>query len=367
LDSAEKNRTAAIDVLRGVAVVIWVGSQVAIAAFSTLPMSSFSEWAMKQLSKSIWHGLTLFDHVLPAFLTAMGASLVFSNVRRSARGDSARERLLHIFGRSSLLFLIGFLCTGGFEHSWPDVRVTGILQRVAVCYAVAAISNVLLGVRGLIGAVVFLLLEYWALMAFGDGARQGAGRYTMDGNFAAHVDQLFLPGRAYFGNWDPEGILTAIPAVATTLIGVLIGHCLKSPYWDTGTKLLTLGGCGALAITNGILLGDHVPTNVHLWTPSFVLVTSGVLAVIVAGLFWLTDVRGWRSWALPFVVAGRNALPLVIAFEVVRFDLISSRLIGGDIANILGPGAPVLRAFVELSLIGWLAWWLYRRRIFLTA
>jgi len=354
------DRIAAIDALRGLAVIVWIVADVALPVIFSFQPSVGTEIAVTQLSRSIWHGLTLFDHVLPAILTAMGAGLVFSDRRRNDRGDSMRERLMHILGRSSLLFLVGFICTGGFERAWPDVRIMGIMQRIAICYLVAASLNLLLRVRGLIIATVFLFMVHWALMACGEALGHESG------NLAAVVDRLLLPGRAYFGDWDPEGILTTIPAIATTVIGVLVGHCLSSSTWNSSMKLLTLGASGAVAVANGVILSDYVPINVYLWTSSFVMVTSGVLSLAIAGLYWLVDIRRCQAWVVTPVVAGRNALALVVLTSVMRFDMIAGRLVGGDIAEVLVSGGPFLRVVVQLVLICWLAFWLYDRRLFLT-
>jgi predicted acyltransferase len=251
----------------------------------------------------------------PIFLFLVGASIVPAFERRKAAGQSNRLLAKRILRRVVFLLAIGIICDGGIWQHWPNLRFVGAFQRIAICYAVAAWLDLTTGWRLQAGAVAILLLGYWAILAFGHSG--DASAYSMEGNSAALVDQLLLPGRKYFGTWDPQGILTIIPAVAVTVAGVLAGKALTT---DSGRSIgwsLWLLGAGIAAVNAGVLGDIVVPINPYLGTLTFCLVAIGVASSLLGLLHAALDVGDRNVWALPVVILGRNSLVVVVATAIL--------------------------------------------------
>lgn len=305
--------------MRGLAIILWVASVVAIPALQFLPSSQASAFVVQQFSRSIWNGVTVLDIVMPAFLVAMGASIAFSQVRRVERNEPASRRLMHILRRALLLFLLGILCSNSLDRHSAELRFAGPLQRLAICYFLGATLQAFVGVRGTAVASIVLLGNYWMVLGLWQVPGQTDGAYSMEGNVAAHVDKAFLPGRAYFGIWDPEGVLTTLPAIAVGLIGILLGRLLLKPNVSASRKSMLLTAFGVLAIGNGFALARVIPMNGYLWTPTFALISVGFVSIVIAFLHWRIVACGNSALVVPLTIAGRCALELAIAVSLIKF------------------------------------------------
>ncbi len=307
------DRIVAIDGLRGLAVFLWGLSMTALPALYSLPDSMLRNGLADEVLPSIWHGLTLYDLILPAFLMAAGASLVVDLDRRRSEGTPNGKLALRILARACLLFLIGLVCEWWGSPSMSDMRFTGVFQRIAVCYFFAGVIGLLAGWRLQAVIVVVILLEYWALLEIVEVPGYGAGDYGVEGNVAAYVDRWLLPGRTYSTTWDPQGILSTLPALALALVGMLLGRRLLLDREAARGNFVMLIVIGILAANCGILARRFVPLNPHMLTPSFVVAASGLLT-IVTGLICM--VARTRVAYLTHLLSalGRNALPLVVAF-----------------------------------------------------
>ena len=323
-----------------------------------------------------WHGLTPTDLIFPFFLFIVGVSITL------AKRSSAT--VATILRRSALIFGLGMLLALYPRFDFSIVRIPGVLQRIAVCYLVVALFHRGVG-RGFspgrraitsLAAAAVLLLAYWALI-FRD--------LTPDGNLGAAID------RAIFGphlwrqsrTWDPEGLLSTLPAIGTTLSGLAAGYVLVSD-WSMRDKLraLVLGSLVALAI--GIAWSFVFPLNKSLWTSSYVLVTSGLAGLLLAGLAVVgrdfspgTVRRGISTGLHPFVILGRNALLLFVVSGLLAKTLALIRVDNGQGGTLaLGrwmylswfvplaspKNASLLFAFANLAVLFALLWWLHRRR-----
>jgi predicted acyltransferase len=195
----------------------------------------------------------------------------------------------------------------------------------------------------------------------------GAGVYTPEGNLVGHVDRLLLPGRAWFRDlgWDPEGLLSTLPAIGTCLIGLLSGELVRNERIAPQRKVLLLAAAGVTALVAGQAWGVWLPINKKMWTSSYVLVTGGYSCLLLALFYQLIDIWQWRRWCMPFVIIGSNAIFIYIAAEVVPFDQLALRFVGGDVAAWLGPWAGVAAITVQLALEFAILWWMYKKRIFI--
>ena len=291
------------------------------------------------LEHAAWHGWTPTDLIFPFFLFIVGVSLTLS--RRVAPREAA-VRALKILGLGLLLAAWPTFALGTLR--WP-----GVLQRIAVCYLAAFLIARRLGDRALAGIVTGLLVGYWALMTLVPVPDGHAPNLEAGTNLAAWVDRALMDGHLWrqTKTWDPEGPLSTLPAIATTLIGVLAGRWLRRPREQRAT--LRQGLLAGLALTALGLLWDLVfPINKSLWTSSYVLFTGGLALAALTLCHELADVRGPAAWAGPCVTYGRNAI-----FVFVASGLLAKTLARVQVTIETGT-VPLQRLLHEALLASWL-------------
>jgi predicted acyltransferase len=262
-----------------------------------------------------WHGWTPTDLVFPFFLFIVGVSVTLALSRRAEGGGPKRDLYVKIARRAAVIFALGLLLAGFPAYDLSTVRIPGVLQRIAVCYLVAAVVflNTRWRAQALIAAA--LLLAYWALMLSIPVPGFGAGDLSVEGNLAAYVDRAAFGRHTWKPLYDPEGLLSTLPAIATTLGGVLAGRWLRSSRADL-EKVAGLFVAGAGCVVAGWAWGFWFPVNKALWTSSYVLLTAGLALQLLAACFWLIDVKGYARWAKPFLVFGSNALAVYFLSEL---------------------------------------------------
>jgi predicted acyltransferase len=319
--SLTPTRLASLDVFRGLT----------IAGMIVVNNPGTWDHVYPPLLHAEWHGWTYTDTIFPFFLFIVGTAMAFSFGRRQSDG---RRRLLgHALRRAAIIFGIGlainFLSVLLFHRA--HIRIPGVLQRIAVCFFAAALVYVLGGKRAVVPAIAALLLGYWALMALMPVPGKGTGRLDLDGNFATYVDRLVLGEHTWKHDpsWDPEGLVSTLPAIATTLLGLLAGLLLKTDasFEKKVARLLLWGWAGALA---GLLWNTVLPINKNLWTGSYAVFMSGLAAACLGVCLFLVDGKGWRAWSRPFEWLGTNALFLFVASDVVTIFLIFWKLTAAD-------------------------------------
>jgi predicted acyltransferase len=297
------------------------------------------------LEHAEWNGWTPTDLIFPFFLFIVGVSMTLSFASRIARGLTRGSLAIHVVRRSVLIFAIGLFLNGLPYFDFQTIRIMGVLQRIALCYLAAgllylatcrqsAAAGGKAGVRANIGAIaavaLILLVGYWALITFVPVPGYGAGHLGKDDNLGAYVDRALMNGHLWSESktWDPEGLLSTLPAIATALIGILAGEWLRSPRKGR-RKALGLVVAGTALLLAGRLLHPYFPINKNLWTSTFVLFTSGFAMLLLAPCYWLVDLRGWRKWATPFLVFGMNAilayaLAAIVSETSIDFEFVGS-------------------------------------------
>ena len=259
------------------------------------------------LEHAAWHGWTPTDLVFPYFLFAVGASLTFSFARRRRDGTTRTALFRKIVWRSALLFGIGLMLNFIPAFDFHALRIFGVLQRIAVVYFVAASLYLVMSPRVLAVLGALLLLGYWLAMVLVPVPGYGAGVLEPVGNLAQYIDSRLLTGHMWKAEWDPEGILSSVPAVVTCLLGIYAGLTLQRPDPPADrTARLAVSGFAALAV--GWAWNGWFPINKNLWTSSYVLFTGGLALLTLAALYWWIDIRQRRSWSTPLCVFGVNAL-----------------------------------------------------------
>lgn len=319
------------------------------------------------LRHASWHGWTPTDLIFPFFLFIVGVALTLS---RRTRWPAVLRRALLLVGLG--LFMAGFPTFPLQTLRWP-----GVLQRIGACYLAAWVLQRRLRTPALALVTAGLLGGYWALLALvpvPDGAPPNLEPGT---NLAAWVDRATMAGHLWSRTktWDPEGLLSTLPALASTLLGVLAGrHLARAAPGSRTARRLAWSGC-ALALT-GLAWGRVFPINKSLWTSSYVLWSGGLALAAFAGCYWLADVRGRRAWARPFVTFGVNAILVFVASGLLAKLLARTHVGASSLQAALHaalfaswlPPAPASLAFALANVAGWYVVLraLERRSIYLT-
>jgi predicted acyltransferase len=311
-----------------------------------------------------WEGVTFYDLIFPLFLFIVGVSLVFSLDRLLAKEDR-KAAISRILKRSLLLYLIGVIFSSGSLTSLEEIRLMGVLQRIAICYFVAAILYSTLRLRGLLLACAFFLVGYWLLMTFVSVPEIGAGNFEEGANLANHIDKHYLPLKKYDGDHDPEGLLSTLPAISTCLLGVFAGMLIKNPGFSDEDKVKWLLVAGAVAVPIGFLWGIQFPVIKKIWTSSYVLVTAGYSALLLAGFYQVIEIWGVRKWAAPFIWIGMNAIAIYLLSGLVGGLILYSGFLASAVRGLLGQFADLFTSLVYAGVIVLIAYGLFRRKVFI--
>jgi predicted acyltransferase len=314
-----------------------------------------------------WHGFTPTDTIFPFFLFIVGVAIPLALGPR--REGGARGLAGRVLRRGAVIFALGLLLQALPWFHLATVRIPGVLQRIALCYAAAALlflwTDGARGWRSQAGVAGALLAGYWILMTRVAPPGGVAGDLSPAGNLAGYVDRLVLGPHIWqvAKVYDPEGILSTLPAIGTTLLGVLAGHWIRggsrAPRVAGG---LALGGLAATVV--GFAWGLAFPINKSLWTSSYALFMAGLAALALAACYWIVEVRGWRGWTGPFVVLGLTALPLFFLSSFVARLLYLLRVVPGGprlqawlFDRLFAPWLPPLDASLAYALAYVLLWW----------
>lgn len=296
-----QGRLVSLDVFRGVTIA------------GMLLVNNPGTWSAihPPLAHAAWHGWTPTDLIFPFFLFIVGVAMTFSFGKLRDAGLGRGTLVAKVARRAAILFALGLAL-----HAFPNyldlsaLRIPGVLQRIAIAYLAGSVIVLFTGVRAQIATAAALLLGYWALETLVPVPGVGAGVLEPGRDLGAWIDRLVFGQQHLWVNsttWDPEGLLSTIPAVATVLAGVFAGDWLRSDR-SPADRLVGLFLAGNAGLLLGIIWGAWFPINKNLWTSSYVLFTAGMACHFLAVCYWLVDVRGYRRWSKPFVIFGMNAI-----------------------------------------------------------
>ncbi len=283
------------------------------------------------LRHAAWHGWTFADTVFPFFLFIVGVAIAFSFGRAVEAESSRRALYIKIIRRAAILFGLGLFLNAFPHFEMSTLRVPGVLQRIAICYLITAVIFMNSKWKGQLAWAIGLLLLYWAVMEWIPVPGAGAGLYEKGNNLAAWVDGQFLTGHMWrvTKTWDPEGIVSTIPAISTTLFGVLAGHWLRSDRTPQ-EKTSRLLAVGVAAVPTCVLWNVWLPINKSLWTSSYALFMAGLASICLGIIYYVVDVRGWKRWAQPARVFGMNAIALYVLAGITARLLYTIKVTGAD-------------------------------------
>jgi len=363
-ESFLEKRVASIDALRGFDMFWITGGDVIIHALYKADPVPATTLLNTEFHHVPWVGFHFYDLIFPLFLFVVGVVLPFSLSKRLEAGANRGQLYRRIFRRLVILFLLGLVYNGLLNFNFHDLRIAGVLQRIALCYFFAALVVMNTKIRGQAAFFAGILLAYWAVMMLVPVPGFGAGVITPQGNLASFIDRRLLPHPyCCFALGDNEGILSTLPAIATALMGVLAGQWLRSGH-SPNRKTLGLVAAGAASLLVGFAWSFNFPIIKNLWTSSFVLVAGGWSLLLLALFYWIIDVRGFRRWAFFFTVIGVNAITIYLVHQLFDFGTITTIFVHGFIHH-LGAVEPLFWA-VSVMMTGWLfLYFLYRQKIFL--
>ncbi len=311
-----------------------------------------------------WHGWTFTDIIFPSFLWIVGVAMTFSFAKRVERGDDKRRLMLHALRRAAIIFGIGLFLNAFPYFRLATLRIPGVLQRIAICYLIAAVIFLYTGLRGRVIALASVFVLYTLLMQ--------PGGFEQADNFAKQVDTIFLTGHMWSETktWDPEGIVSTLPSIGTVLFGILVGMLLRSGM-GAAEKTAWMFFSGNVLLFLGLAFHAVQPINKNLWTVTFSVLMAGISLLVFACCYWLVDVQGWKRWSKPLVVYGMNAITVYILSGILG-DSLSLNLFGGrslhDILyqNVfLAVASPInaslLYALANVAVLYVVAWVMYRR------
>lgn len=325
-----------------------------------------------------WHGWTPTDLIFPFFLFMVGISLAFSLARRREERGGASAVYVKIVERSVILFALGLFLQLFPFFRFEGMRIPGVLQRIAVCFFAASLIYLHAGVKERLAVVAALVAGYWLALKLIPVPGYGPGVLEQAGNLPAYIDTKLLAGHLYQTGFDPEGIVSTLGALATTLIGTLIGDLLRSTR-TLSAKFRVLFGLGVVLTPLGLVLHRWLPINKPLWTSSYVVFTAGAAMLVLGLFFFLVEVIHFRAWAFPFLVFGTNAILVYVGSGVmVRLIRLIFVTRGGERLSLpdfvygrwLAPWAGPYVGSLLWPVILLLVWFLillplYRKRIFL--
>jgi predicted acyltransferase len=405
-------RFLSVDALRGFDMFWIVGAGYLVSALNRWTGNPLVAKLKEQLTHVEWEGFHFYDLIFPLFVFIVGVSAAFSlrkTIAKHGRGAAAKR----VLWRGLLLYLAGVFYSGGFDgpaystptgtaatagdflaHLWDNTRLLGVLNRIAFAYTATGLMFVFLPFKLLFGAFAALLLGYWGIMerfeirdirleksALEELAKTAGetnvvklyqatvntinGQYEPGYNVANHFDFNYLPGKKHDTYYDPEGLLSTFPAVASCLLGLFAGLALLREDLPPTGKTVLLLTAGFLFMGLGYLWGLSFPVVKKLWTSSFVLVAGG-FSLMLLGLFHqVVDVWERNLWCRPFIWIGSNALTIYFASQILGFRKVAERFVGGPIRGHLGGFGEVLVATVAILLMLGFARALFVRKIFL--
>lgn len=281
-----------------------------------------------QMEHVAWNGLSFMDTVFPLFLFISGMTFPFSYSGRLSKGATKGQVFLITLRRGCILFLLGLVYNGIFKLE-PDFRIPSVLARIGLAWMAAAWIYMVCNrkwLRVLIGLLI--LLGYHLLLLFPAPDAASAGSLSLEGNIVGYIDRVLIPNHLYIkGVFDPEGLLSTLPAIVTAMLGQFTGEFVRTS--EKSHKTLRMLADAAILLLAGLLWSRWLPLNKSLWNSSFVLVVGAYSIALFAIFYWLIDVKGYTRWTGFFSVIGLNSITIYMAQQIIPFQEIGEFFFGG--------------------------------------
>ena len=363
-------RLLSLDVFRGITIA------------GMVLVNDAGDWGhvYEPLEHAPWNGLTPTDLIFPFFMFIVGTAMTLSFAKRREKGIPDRILFYHVIIRSIIIFAIGVFLYAFPHFDLSSMRIMGVLQRIAVAYFFASAIYLLFNQRAIIWWIGGILIAYWAAMKLIPVPGIGAGVLTPEGNLSGYVDRIFLTGHMWYltKTWDPEGLLSTIPSIATVLLGILAGFELRTDK-TLNEKINNFFLWGTLLVVAALIINPFFPINKNLWTSSYVLVTAGLAFIGLACCLYIIEVKEKRGWTKPFIILGMNAIAAYTFASLLSTILDSIKISQGtettSLQNVIyenlfgwisNPYIASVAFAICFVLVTWIfAWALYKNKIFI--
>lgn len=362
----QSERLMSLDALRGFDMLFIMGFASLVVAVCGLWPSAAADAVAASMSHVAWDGFVHHDTIFPLFLFIAGVSFPYSVAKQRAGGMSEGRIYAKIVRRGLTLVVLGVVYNGLFKLDFENLRIASVLGRIGLAWSIAAVLYLNFGVKTRAAIAVAVLVGYGALSALvaaPDAA--GAGALTFEGNLAGYIDRQFLPGKLIYGTFDPEGLLSTVPAVVTAMLGMFTGEFVRRSDIRGGRKALWMAAAAAALLAAGLAFSGVLPVNKKLWSSTFVCVVGAYSLGMFALFYYLIDVRGWRRWTLFFRVVGLNSITIYLAQRIVGFGRISDFFLGGIASKCPEAMAAVISSAGYVAVCWLFLYFLYRKNVFL--
>ena len=361
-----KERLVSLDTFRGFIMLWLAGGAEVMRSLHAVGNNYILNLLVYEFDHTPWQGLRFYDCIWPSFMLMVGISIPFAVARRS-KTQSETQMTWHAVKRATVLFLLGSIRESlSLGHPYL-IELSSALQPIAIAY-LAAFLLAKKSVRIQVAVASLILIGNALLLAFVPAPGIRAGTYELNHNLVNYVDLLFLRQHWQVWPYAPEGwgtILSTIPTVSTTILGLIIGELLMSSR-SKKRKVSIIAATGVACVTVGWILSPFIPVVMKMWTTSYGVMTAGWACIIFASLFWFIDVRGHKEWAMPVVVIGMNAIFIYLFMSIISMGKIVG-VFASPIAAKLGPFGELFSALSVLLAAWLLLFWMYRRKIFISA
>lgn len=360
-------RLVSLDVFRGITIA------------SMILVNNTTGRTHPQLTHIQWHGWHLTDLIFPYFLFIVGVAIVYSLAKQTETGMSRKNIYSKILSRAIILIALGLL-TNLPGHDLSDIRIPGVLQRIAVCYVIVAILVLNTSMKWQAYVSIGLLIVYWLIILLVPVPGYGAGVLDHEGNLPGYIDSIVMNGHTWEkSGFDPQGILSTIPSISNVLFGALVGHWLMSKRIEL-EKVVGLFVVGNLAIVASLVLEIWIPFNKKLGTPSFTIFIAGMALLFLGMCYWFIDIKGHKKWTTFFLVFGKNAIAVYFLSTMLANILVTVRIAQPDGTTISLPrflsqtlfaswagtiGANLLYAVIYVLIWYGLMYILFKKKIFI--
>ncbi|HEX8428491.1 acyltransferase family protein [Hymenobacter sp.] len=324
VEASQPARLISLDVFRGITVA------------AMILVNNPGDWGhiYAPLEHAPWHGCTPTDLIFPFFLFIVGVSIVYALDGARRQPETHGRTMVRILKRSAILFGLGLFSALFPKFDFETVRIPGVLARISWVFLICGVLFLKTTQRQQIGLLAFCLIFYNVLMQVVPVPGFGPANLEASTNLGAWLDRLVFTEKHLWSSsrtWDPEGLLGTLPAVGTGLLGMLTGQWLRRNDVDPATRVAWLFVAGAAAVMLGLVWNGWFPINKALWTSSFVLYAGGLAMATLAGLYWLTDVQGYRRFTTPALVYGVNAITVFFLSAIVAKSLNLIKVTAADV------------------------------------
>ncbi len=359
----DKKRLLSIDALRGFDMLFIMGFAGLLVAICQLFPDGNSCWLARQMSHVDWDGLRHHDTIFPLFLFISGMTFPFSAEKRQLGGATKGQLFLQALRRGLVLVALGLVYNKFFDLKLATLRFPSVLARIGLAWMFAAWLFLAFRwkTRAVIAAVILVGYQLLLLIPAPDAA--GAGPLTYEGNIVGYIDRLIMPEHLLSkGKFDPEGLLSTLPAIVMAMLGQFTGEFVRSSQRNKTGKMLL---AAAVLLAVGLVWSLWFPINKKLWTSTFVLVVGAYSVAMYALFYWIIDVKGWKKWTFFFEVIGLNSITIYMAQRIIPFSSVNKFFLGGLAGLCPEPVGKVILAAGYVAVCWLFLLFLYRKKVFL--